>query len=141
MLRQKLGLGKIGDYQLETKPSLVSSLHSPVSLLLLLTLLLCACQFAQEPLPTLVPIAVVPIQVENDSVNSLPPTYTPLPATAVPSITPSPLPAGTRLPTETPLPIPTITPYTPPPTATRTPTATPDRGPPTANPVNKAIHQ
>jgi hypothetical protein len=82
----------------------------------------------------------VPIQVENDSVNSLPPTYTPLPATAVPSITPSPLPAGTRLPTETPLPIPTITPYTPPPTATRTPTATPDLGPPNATPDIKAIH-
>ncbi len=113
-------------FRFSTKIVLISSL-----ILLFLT----SCQPSGEPLPTLAAIAAIPVEADG-----LPPTFTPLPPTAVPTITSTPLPQGTRPPTETPLPIPTITPYTPRPTATFTPSATPEGGPPTATPVIKAFY-
>lgn len=70
---------------------------------------------------------------------TLPPTYTPPPATAV--LTPTPLSTlPTPTPTNTPLPIPTNTPVTP--TATPTPTLTPDpNADATPTPVIKPIDQ
>ncbi|MCB8942165.1 MAG: hypothetical protein H6658_00170 [Ardenticatenaceae bacterium] len=102
---------------------------------LICLLFLTGCQSGGEALPTLAAVAAVPVNAQG-----LPATFTPLPATAVPTLTPTPLPAGTRPPTETPLPLPTITPYTPRPSRTPTPTITPTGGPPTATPVIKAIH-
>ncbi|MCB8965454.1 MAG: hypothetical protein H6660_01035 [Ardenticatenaceae bacterium] len=92
---------------------------------------LMGCQPSAVVLPTLAPVAQI--------APTLPPTFTPPPATAVPTPTTA-VAQVTRPPTETPLPIPTNTPVTP----TATPTETPTPGPnitPSATPVIKPIDQ
>lgn len=102
---------------------------------LFLLLILASCQAETLPLPTRAVAASVPFPTVGD----VPPTWTPLPGTAV--LTPSP----TRIqqipiPSGTPLPIPTNTPVTPSATPTETATATPEVFP-TDTPVIKPIDQ
>ncbi|MCA9933598.1 MAG: hypothetical protein KC415_06725 [Anaerolineales bacterium] len=91
----------------------------------------CQVETAVAVLPTRAAVAQVPA--------ILPPTFTPPPETAVPSVTPI-IPQATSLPTNTPLPIPTNTPITPTPTVTATPTPDPNADA-TATPVVKPVDQ
>ncbi len=98
---------------------------------LLLLLAGCALEATVTLLPTRAAVAQIP--------SFLPPTFTPPPATAVPTATPlTPQPTGQ--PTNTPLPIPTNTPVTPTATPTETPTIDPNADA-TATPVVKPIDQ
>lgn len=104
-------------------------------LVLFVPLWLSGCQLAMAwSVPTRAVLANLPT-----STAGVPPTFTPPPATAVPTLTPT-IPRGTQGPTNTPLPIPTNTPVPPSPTATDTPTTTVFI-PPTETPVIKPIHR
>ncbi len=95
---------------------------------LFISLFLTGCQ--TEVIPTRAMLAELP----SDS--SIPPTFTPAPATAVPIATQAG-PISTIPPTNTPLPIPTNTPVTPTNTPTITPTPPPEGS---ATPVIKPLH-
>lgn len=99
-----------------------------------LNLLLSGCQLGNGAMPTRAIAAVIP-----PTQTSLPSTFTPPPATAVPSASPTRV-RWTPTATGTALPIPTNTPVTPSPTPTETPTATPLVFP-TETPVIKPISQ
>lgn len=103
--------------------------HFQFILILLCSIWCVSCQPQTIILPTLAAVAEVP--------SLLPPTFTPLSATAVPTPT-AVTPHSTRPPTATPLPIPTNTPVTPTSTPTETATPAPDV---TATPVIKPIDQ
>jgi hypothetical protein len=87
--------------------------------LVILLILVTGCQVEALALPTRAVAAVVPFATDG-----VPPTFTPQPATAVPTASPT-LIRQTPTPSETPLPIPTNTPITPSSTPTETPTPSP----------------
>ena len=94
--------------------------------ILISMLLLSGCQ--TEAIPTRAQLAQLPA--------GIPATFTPGPATAVPTETPPPI-INTIPPTNTPLPIPTNTPVTPTSTPTITPSPVPEGS---ATPVIKSLH-
>ncbi len=103
--------------------------------LILGAFLLIGCQNVEASgVPTLAAAAVVPSPTEG-----VPPTFTPPPATAVPTATDIII-RDTATPSKTPLPIPTLTPFTPKPTSTVTPTLSPIISP-TITPIIKPIDQ
>ncbi|MFQ5434195.1 MAG: hypothetical protein ACE5FD_04895 [Anaerolineae bacterium] len=85
------------------------------------------------------PTRVAAASVPQPTVGTPPPTWTPLPGTAVLTPSPTRIPQ-TPTPSQTPFPIPTNTPVTPTNTPTNTPTATPEVFP-TETPVIKPIDQ
>ncbi|MCB0030357.1 MAG: hypothetical protein KDE28_20745 [Anaerolineales bacterium] len=87
-------------------------------------------QVAAELPPALASSATADTAAATLTAAGIPPTFTPVPATASPTASPTVL--NLRAPTETPRPIPTNTPVTPSPTPTETPTETP---PPSSTPI------
>ena len=111
-------------------------MHKLNSILLLIGILfLMGCQHVDAAqVPTMASAALVP-----DPTDGIPLTFTPPPATAVPTATDIVI-RDTATPSKTPLPIPTLTPFTPRPSDTPTPTASPLITP-TNTPVIKPIDQ
>ncbi len=111
-------------------------MHKLNSILLLMgVMFLMGCQHVDAAqVPTLASAAMVP-----DPTDGIPLTFTPPPATAVPTATAIVI-RDTATPSKTPLPIPTLTPFTPRPSDTPTPTASPLITP-TNTPVIKPIDQ
>ncbi|HEX6384781.1 MAG TPA: alpha/beta hydrolase-fold protein [Anaerolineae bacterium] len=72
--------------------------------------LLVGCTIPGRPIPTLQPVAAVPLALSETDPDdpSIPPTYTPQPQATAPIVTPTPLPTATASPT--PVPLPTLTP-------------------------------
>jgi hypothetical protein len=109
--------------------------------LVLILLLLVACQQERLSLPTRAAIAVVPTASPIIPPTFTRPSSTLLPSPTLPALLDSPSdPIASPLPSTTPIPIPTNTPVPPTPTPTDTPTATPVVVI-TETPVIKPIHE